>query len=68
MGDEIVFEGVTHRKINDLPTVATLLANSRHGHCRANRRIWSAGKLPGSVLTRYDLLGTYVHGRLQYAY
>jgi hypothetical protein len=26
----------------------------------------SAGKLPGSVLTRYDLLRTYVHGRLQY--
>jgi len=28
----------------------------------------SAGKLPGSVLTRYDLLGTCVHGRLQHAY
>ncbi len=32
------------------------------------RRGQSAGNLPGSVLTRYDLLGTYVHGRLQYAY
>ena len=27
-----------------------------------------AGKLPGSVLTRYDLLGTYIRRRLQYAY
>ncbi len=32
------------------------------------RRGQSAGNLPGSVLTRYDLLGTYVHERLQYAY
>ena len=30
--------------------------------------ICDAGKLPGSVLTRYDLLGTHVHGRLQHAY
>ena len=28
----------------------------------------SAGNLPGSVLIRYDLSGTYVHERLQYAY
>ena len=28
----------------------------------------TAGILPGSVLTGYDLLGTYVHGRLQLAY
>ncbi len=28
----------------------------------------AAGNLPGSVLTRYGLLGTCVHGRLQYAY
>jgi len=27
-----------------------------------------AGKLPGSVLPRYDSSGTYVHERLQYAY
>ena len=27
-----------------------------------------AGNLPGSVMTRCDLLGTYVRGRLQYAY
>ena len=27
-----------------------------------------AGKLPGSVLNRYYLLGASVHGRLQYAY
>jgi len=31
-------------------------------------RVCAAGKLPGSVLTRYDLLGTCIHGRLQYAY
>jgi hypothetical protein len=31
-------------------------------------RVCAAGKLPGSVMTRYDLLGTYVYGRLQYAY
>ncbi len=37
--------------------------------CRkANRTLGSAGKLPGSVLTRYDSLGIYVRGRLQYAY
>ncbi len=28
----------------------------------------TAGKLPGSVRTRYDWLGTYIHGRLQYTY
>ncbi len=28
----------------------------------------AAEKLLGSVLTRYDLLGTCIHGRLQYAY
>ena len=29
---------------------------------------WSAGKMPGLVLPRYDSLGTNVRGRLQYAY
>ncbi len=28
----------------------------------------AAGILPGSVQTRYDLSGTYVHERLQYTY
>ena len=28
----------------------------------------SAGNMPESVRTRYDLLGICVHGRLQYAY
>ncbi len=37
-------------------------------HCQLVRRLQAAGKLPGSVLTRYDLLGTYVRGRLQHAY
>ncbi len=35
---------------------------------KSNGRKWSAGKLPESVLTRYDLPGTYIRGRLQYAY
>ena len=31
----------------------------------ANRRFGSAGKLPVSVRTRYDFLGTYIRERLQ---
>ncbi len=28
----------------------------------------AAGNLPDSIRTRYDLLGSCIHGRLQYAY
>ena len=42
-----------------------LCAGSRQGCGAASFRLLTAGKLPGSVRTRYDLLGTYVHGRLQ---
>ena len=34
----------------------------------ADRRMWRAGKLPESVRTCYDLLGTCIHERLQHAY
>ncbi len=34
---------------------------------QASLRLLTAGILPGSVLIRYDLSGTYVHERLQYA-
>jgi len=34
----------------------------------AGRRMWRAGKLPESVRTCYDLLGTGVHERFQYNY
>ncbi len=30
--------------------------------------VYAAGILPESVQIRYDLLGTYVHERLQYTY
>ncbi len=46
----------------------TMCADSKPGQRKASLRLLTAGKLPGSVLTRYDLLCTYVHGRLQYAY
>ena len=39
--------------------------NLIHQFDDVNRYVPAAGILPGSVLTRYDLLGTYVHGRLQ---
>ncbi len=34
---------------------------------KVDLRFLTAGNLPESVLTRYDLLGTDVHGRLQHA-
>jgi len=40
----------------------------KSGRRKSNLRLLSAGELPGSVLTRYDLLGNCVHGRLQDAY
>ena len=50
-------------------TMVELCAESKPGTVGLpTRRMWTAGKLPGLVLTRYDLLGTYVHGRLQYTY
>ena len=50
-------------------SLMTLFAGSAPGHRKASRRcLQSAGQLPGSLLLRYDLLGTCVHGRLQHAY
>lgn len=45
-----------------------MCADSGPGRREANLRLLTAGKLPGSVLTGCDLLGTYVRERLQYAY
>ena len=38
VGGELVFQNVTHRKINGLPIVVRLFANSKHGRRKANRR------------------------------
>jgi len=61
-----------YRRYPQLVTAQTstmrLCADSRPGRGTANLRLLTAGKLPGSVRTRYDLLGTYVRGRLQHAY
>jgi len=46
----------------------TMFADLQSRLPKANPRLLAAGKLPGSVLTCYDLSGTYVRGRLQYAY
>ena len=46
----------------------TMCTDLESGQCKASLRLLTAGILPGSVLTRYDLLGTCVHERLQYAY
>ena len=45
-----------------------LCSGSKPGRGAASFRLLTAGKLPGSVRTRYDLLGTRIHGRLQYTY
>ena len=45
-----------------------LFVGSKPRPRETNCRLPSAGILPGSVRTRYDLLGIYIHGRLQHAY
>ena len=44
-----------------------LFVGSKRRPRENNCRFYRAGILPGSVRTRYDLLGTSVRGRLQYA-
>ena len=60
------------RRCPQLDTAQTatvsLCAGSRQGCGAASFRLLTAEKLPGSVRTRYDLLGTCVRRRLQHAH
>jgi len=56
------------RLITEQTAIVRLCDGSRPGRGTAGLRLLTAGKLPGSVRTGYDLLGICVHGRLQHAY
>ncbi len=47
MGGELVFQGVSHDKINGLPIVVRLFANLKHGRREVNRTLGKCRKFAG---------------------
>ncbi len=47
VGGELVFQGVSHDKINGLPIVVRLFANLKHGRREVNRTLGKCRKFAG---------------------